>query len=450
MALLTATATTRDTSDLPRKLGLTEATSVVVGTVIGIGIFLVPSSIARHLPSTEMILVSWLIAGVVSFFGALAYAELGAMMPRSGGQYVYLGEAYGPLPAFVCGWTLLLVTQSGGMAIVSVGFSIYLSYLLPSIPAVRIWAPLALIGILTAINYRGVKAGALVQLVFTLLKVAGLALLIASAFLSDVPSEWEWSSEPFAFSGTNLGLAMLGCFLAFEGWHYVAFIAGEVRQPGRNLPLSLGLGVVILVGIYLLANIAYMRVMPLAEIAASERIATAVAERTMGRLGGTIVTLTIVLSTIGAANGAMLASPRIYFAQARDGLLFRKLAEIHPRFETPSFSILLHGIWTALLTLSGSIEMLFSYVLYASWVFHAMTVFGVVILRFKYPDLPRPYKMWGYPITPLIFVAISLWFVVNILMARPGPSLMGTLIIASGILIFFIRRRKLGGRQIKG
>ena len=150
MALLTATATTRDTSDLPRKLGLTEATSVVVGTVIGIGIFLVPSSIARHLPSTEMILVSWLIAGVVSFFGALAYAELGAMMPRSGGQYVYLGEAYGPLPAFVCGWTLLLVTQSGGMAIVSVGFSIYLSYLLPSIPAVKIWAPLALIGILTA------------------------------------------------------------------------------------------------------------------------------------------------------------------------------------------------------------------------------------------------------------------------------------------------------------
>jgi APA family basic amino acid/polyamine antiporter len=434
--------------DLPRKLDLLDSSSIVVGTMIGTGIFIVPSSIAQDLPSIGMILAAWVLAGIISFFGALAYAELGAIMPRSGGQYVYLRESYGSFLAFICGWTYFLVIQSGSIATVSVGFSIYLSYLIPSIPNASTWAPLGLIALLTFINYRGVRAGAWVQLTFTMLKIIGLALLMASAFLSKAPAAFEWSSESSAFSGQHLGLAMLACFVAYDGWHAIAFIAGEVREPERNLPLALALGVAIVLLIYLLVNLAYMKVLPLAEIAASGHVATKVAERTMGSIGAIVVTITIVLSSIGAANGAIMTGSRIYFAQALDGLFFQKLGKIHPRFETPSFSILAQGAWTALLTLSGSYETLFSYVLFAAWIFHALTVLGVPILRRKHPKLMRPYKMWGYPVTPWLFVAFALWFVLNTMITKPSSSLIGSAIIASGLPIYFVWRSD-PDRQLK-
>ena len=212
---------------------------------------------------------------------------------------------------------------------------------------------------------------------------------------------------------------MLGCFLAYDGWQYIAFVAGEVRDPRRNLPLSLGLGTGAVILLYLLANVAYLRVLPLSQIAATEHVAATFAEQTMGPIGASIIALTIMLSSAGAANGAILTSPRIYFAQARDGLFFRKLAEIHPRFRTPSFSILVQGIWTSILALSGSYETLISYALFAMWLFHGMTVLGVLVLRRKYPDKPRPYRMWGYPLSPLLFAVFSLWFVANTLVTRP-------------------------------
>ncbi|HUQ94006.1 MAG TPA: amino acid permease [Bryobacteraceae bacterium] len=428
--------------DLPRKLGLLEATSIVVGTVIGAGIFIVPSAIARDLPSAPMILAVWILTGVISFFGALGYAELGAMMPHSGGQYVYLREAYGPLPAFVCGWAFFLVIQSGSIAAVCVGFSLYLSYLLPGIPGLSRWAPVALIAILTFINYRGIKGGAFVQVLFTILKITGLALLIGSAFLHKSGTGSDWSTSTSAFSVHGLGLAMLGCFVAYDGWHVIAFIAGEVREPRRNLPLALGLGVLVSLAIYVLANIAYMRLLPLPEIAASERVAATAAERSMGPMGATLMTLTIILSSIGSANGSILTAPRIYFAQARDGLFFRQMAKIHPRFETPHISILIQGVWTSLLALSGSYEALFSYVLFASWLVHAMTVLGVLILRRKRPHVARPYRMWGYPVAPLLFVAFALAFVGNTLAGRPDSSLLGALIILSGVPVYYLWRSK--------
>jgi basic amino acid/polyamine antiporter, APA family len=428
--------------DLPRKLGLLEATSIVIGTLIGAGIFIVPGAIARDLPSSPMILVVWIITGVISLFGALAYAELGAMMPHSGGQYVYLREAYGTLPAFVCGWAFFLVIQSGSIATVSVGFSLYLSYLLPGVAGLSRWAPVALIAILTFINYRGIKAGAFVQVLFTILKIGGLALLIGSAFSYKAGPGIDWTVSASAFSVHGLGLAMLGCFVAYDGWHVIAFIAGEVREPRRNLPLALGLGVLSSVAIYVLANIAYMKLLSLPEIAASERVAATAAERSMGPVGATLMTLTIILSSIGSANGSILTAPRIYFAQARDGLFFRQLASIHPKYETPHISILVQGVWTSLLALSGSYEALFSYVIFASWVVHAMTVLGVVILRRKRPDVERPYRMWGYPVAPFLFVAFALAFVVNTLVGRPGSSLMGALIILSGVPVYYFWRSR--------
>ena len=414
----------------------------MIGTTIGVGIFIVPGTIARELPSAMMILAVWVLAGVISFFGALAYAELGAMLPDSGGQYIYLREAYGPLAAFVCGWVSFLVVQSGSIATVSVGFAIYLSYLLPGLAGAARWVPVAVIALFSLINYRGVRWAAQTQNVFTALKVAGLAILIGSSWLYRTPVELkaaDWSVSALTTHG--LVMALLGCFVAYDGWQYVAFVAGEVQEPSRNIPRSIALGTAAVILLYLLANVAYLRVLPVSQIAATERVAAVTAEQTMGHVGAIIVTLTIMLSAAGAANGSILTSPRIYFAQARDGLFFRQVAAIHPRFGTPSISILVQCIWTCILALSGSYETLFSFVLFAMWLFHGMTVFGVILLRRRAPDLPRPYRMWGYPLSPLLFTLFALWFVVNTLWTRPGPSLVGALIVAGGVPVYYLWKR---------
>ncbi len=427
-------------ADLPRQLGLLDSISIVIGTTIGVGIFLVPGLIARELPSAGLILATWAITGVISFFGALAYAELGAMMPDSGGQYVYLREAYGRLAAFVSGLAAFFIIQSGSIAAVSAGFGIYLSYLVPGWPAVRTWSPVAIIALFTFINYRGVRAGAWTQNLFTLLKLAGLTMLIGTALLSREPSHFQWSSAGAAPSLHNVVIAMLGCFVALDGWQYIAFVAGEVREPKRNIPLSLAVGCGAVVLLYLLANVAYLRTLPLTAIAGAERVAALTMERTLGPIGAALISLTIVLSSAGAANGVILTSPRIYFAQARDGLFFQSMARIHPRFQVPSFSILVQGVWAAILVLSGSYETLVSYALFAMWLFHGMTVFAVILLRRRYPDRPRPYRMWGYPLSPLLFSLFAGWFVFNTFLTRPGPSLTGTLIIASGIPLYYLWR----------
>lgn len=447
--MLANTGTAKAAAELPRKLGLLDSISIVSGTMIGAGIFIVPASIARELPSATAILAVWVVAGIISFFGALAYAELGAMLPQSGGQYVYLREAYGPLTAFLCGWAAFLIIQSGSIATVAVGLGIYATYLFPDTPGLR-WAPAVAIMIFTFINYRGVKAGARTQNIFTLLKVSGLALLISSAFLYRGPVALEWDSPAAVLSLRSVAIAMLGCFLAYDGWQYIAFVAGEVRNPQRNLPVALAVGTGIVIVLYLLANLAYMRVLPLSQIASTERVAAAVSEYTMGSGGAALVALTIMLSCAGAANGAILSSPRIYFAQARDGLFFQRFAEIHPRFQTPAFSILVQGIWSMLLTLTGSYETLLSYVLFAMWLFHAMAVFGVIILRRKNGNLPRPYRMWGYPVAPLLFTAFALAFVINTFISRPVPSLLGALIIASGIPTYWLWRRQARRRPLAG
>jgi APA family basic amino acid/polyamine antiporter len=441
--LPSATISEPASTDLERTLTLFDATCIVIGTTIGVGIFLVPGSIARSLPSAPWILATWVFTGIVSVFGALGYAELGAMMPASGGQYVYIREAYGSLAAFLCGWVSFLIVQSGSIAAVSVGFGIYLSYLIPRVPGVVTWAPVAVILGFTLVNYRGVRSGARTQNLFTALKVSGLLVLIGSAFLHGGPPPVQApAAARQALSLNGIVVAMLGCFVAYDGWQYVAFVAGEVRDPRRNIPRSLALGCGVVVLLYLLANVAYFRVLPLAGIAATERVAATTAEHTMGALGATLIALTIMFSSAGAANGSILTSPRLYFAQARDGLFFHKLAYIHPRFGTPSFSILVQGLWASLLAATGSYETLISYALFAMWLFHGMTVFGVLILRRRHPGRLRPYRMWGYPLSPLLFTLFSLWLVVNTVVSRPGPSLAGIGIISAGVPIYFYWKRR--------
>jgi len=433
------TITTRH--ELPRKLGWLDATAIVIGIVIGSGIFLLPNLIAQNLHSSGAILLVWMISGVLSYFGALAYAELGAMIPATGGQYIYLREAYGPLCAFVCGWAFMLAVLSGGIAWLAVSFSIYVGQFVPLTPLMSKVVSLALIAVLSAINYVGVREGAFVQRTFTFLKISGLLLLIGGALLTPVSVRPLHPASPAGFSFPHFGVAMIACLMAYNGWTYISFVAGEVTQPQRNLPRSLAVGMLIVTALYLLANVAYLKILPISEIAATERVGAALAERTLGSLGATAVSITVLLSIVGAVNGCILTAARIPFAQAQDGLFFRRFAGIHPRFQTPSFAIVLQGVWTGVLVLSGSYGTLFSYSMIAAWIFYMMSVAAVFFLRRKLPDLPRPYRMWGYPFTLWVFMLVSVWFVVNALITQPGPSLAALGIVATGIPMYRIWRK---------
>jgi basic amino acid/polyamine antiporter, APA family len=424
---------TESKADLPRRLGVLDATAIVVGIVIGSGIFVLPNLIARTLPSSAAILAAWIVSGVLSFFGALAYAELGAMMPATGGQYVYLREAYGPLCAFVGAWVFMLAVLSGGSAWLAVTFSIYAGYFLPLTAATSKLTAVALIAAVSAVNYLGVREGAWVQRTFTFLKIAALLVIIGAAFLAPRSQAVAQVSQSPALSLGHFSIAMAACLMAYNGWSYVSFVAGEVRDPQRNLLRALVIGMATVAILYVLANLAYLKVLTIPEIASTERVGAEVATRTMGSLGGTFVSLTVLLSIIGAVNGCVLTAARLPFAQARDRLFFARFGEIHPRFQTPGTAIVWGGVWTAILILSGSYETLYSYSILAAWIFYTLSVAAVLVLRRKLPQAVRPYRMWGYPYTLWLFLAVSVWFMVNSFLAQPWPSVMALGIVASGV-----------------
>lgn len=428
-------------TELPRTLGLLDALSIVIGIVIGGGIFLVPNLIAQNLTSGAWILGIWIFAGVVSFFGALACAELGAAMPATGGQYVFIREAFGPLAGFLCGWTNFLISRSAQSAWLAVVLSIYISYFHPFGPVASKVIAVAAIALFTFVNYRGVSFGALVQKSFTSAKLVGILAIVGSAFLfghahaaAPVPAV-----APVTLS--SFGVALVACLLAYDGWVQMSFVAGEIKNPGRNILLALAFGIAAVMTVYLLANLAYLRVLSIPEIAASTHVGADAAERVLGPVGGTLVSLIILLSIAGSLNGAVLTCPRVYFAQAQDGLFFRRFAEIHPRYRTPGFAILAQGVWASVLIVSGSYETLMDYAMFAIWLSYVFMIAGVLVLRRTQPDLPRPYRMWGYPVTPLLFLGVAVWFLGNMLITRPTPSLAALGLIAAGIPAYFLWRR---------
>jgi APA family basic amino acid/polyamine antiporter len=425
--------------ELPRKLGLGDSTAIVVGTIIGSGIFVVPNLVARSLPSPAWILAVWVFTGVLSFFGALAYAELGAMMPATGGQYVFLREAWGPLFGFLCGWTYYFVVISAAIAWLGITFATYTGYFVPLTPALAKVVAIGLIGAVTLVNYRGVRMGAAVQNLFTTVKIAALLVLIASALGSGRPGP-ATAAGPVSVSG--FGVAMISCLLSYDGWVALSLVAGEVREPKRTLPRALALGLAAAIAIYVLANLAYLRVLTVGEMASSDHVGALAAERALGAMGGKFVGLSILISIVGAINGWALTAPRIYFAQARDGLFFRRFASIHPRFETPYVSILMLGAWSALLALTGTYETLAAYAMFAAWVFYAMTSLGVAVLRRRQPDRPRPYRLTGYPATLAVFALVALGFVVNTFISTPAPAIIGSVFILSGVPVYFLWKTK--------
>ena len=428
-------------TDLPRKLGLLDSLSIVVGVIIGGGIFLVPNLVARELHSVPAILSVWIFAGSISFFGALACAELGTAFPATGGQYVFLRESYGPFVGFLCGWSMFVVGRTAQVAWLAVTLTLYVSYFVPLSSLESKLLGLAAISLFSAINYWGVKAGALVQNIFAMAKVAGLLLIIGSAFLWSGKAPTASNSAAGAFSLSGFGVALIACVLACDGWVQLSFVAGEIRNPQRNILLALAIGSGVCTAIYVLANIAYLRVLSIPEIAASSHVGASMAERVLGSAGGRLISVIVLMSIIGTLNGCFLTSPRIYFAQAQDGLFFRKFATVHPRHETPSFAIVAQGLWAAVLLVTGSYESLVDYAMFALWLFYGLMVAGVIWLRIKRPELPRPYRMWGYPVTAILFLAITGWFLVNMIVTRPIPSLAGAALIAVGVPIYLLWTR---------
>ena len=438
------------TPELPRKLGLLDSLSIVIGVVIGAGIFLVPNLVARELRSPAAILGVWTFAGVISFFGALACAELGTMFPATGGQYVFLRESWGTLVGFLCGWSMFVVARTAQVAWLAVTLALYFSYLLPLSGIASKLLGLGAIVLFMGINYWGVTLGAFVQKVFAMAKVAGLLLIIGSSLLwtGKAPAPAPQATGGFSLSG--FGVALIACVLACDGWVQLSFVAGEIRNPKRNILLALAFGSAICTAIYLLANVAYMRVLSISEIAMSDHVAADVAARVLGTSGGELVSLIILMSIIGTLNGCFLTSPRIYFAQARDGLFFRKFANVHPHHQTPSFAIVAQGLWAAVLLVTGSFESLLDFAMFALWLSYGAMVAGVMVLRVKHPELPRPYRMWGYPVTAILFLAITGWFLGNMLVTRPAPSLAGLGFIIAGVPIYYFwTRRQSTNRNLK-
>jgi APA family basic amino acid/polyamine antiporter len=432
-------STDKSKIELPRVLGLWDMVSIVIGGVIGSGIFLVPADIARGVGAPLLIFGVWIVGGLLSYFGALAFSEMGAAMPRAGGMYNFLKESYGSLLAFLFGWTLFLVIDSGAIATLTVAFSSnYLPYFIKLSPLAQKFVSAGFILFLVVVNYVGVRWGANLQNFLTVIKFAALVIICGVVFVLAKGNAGNFiKPAPAAFSMGLLGsfgIALVASLWAYKGWESATYSAGEVKHPERNLPLGLLIGTMACVIIYVLTNLAYLYVLPAGEIANSPRIASVVMNRTIGPLGASIISFVILFSIMGAANQTILCSPRVYFAMARDGLFFKKIAEAHPKFLTPHISIIALGVWSLILTLLlTTFQALFTYVIFGEWIFFGLTVGAVIILRKKRPDMQRPYKTFGYPVTPIIFILAALFISGNSLIRQFKETVFGLIIILLGV-----------------
>ncbi len=431
---------------LTRVLGTLDCVLLVAGAIIGSGIFLTPSSIARSTQTVEGILFVWVLGGLLTLCGAIAFAELGAAFPKAGGIYVFLREAYGPLTAFLYGWCLFFVIVAGSIATLAAAFAIYLSYLVPISTAASKMIAVCIVALLSYINCLGVRMGARVQNVLSLIKIGSLIGIAAVLFLSEKGS-FDHLQRPAAagnVSWSAVGIAMLGVLWTYEGWYLLTFAAGEVRNPKRNLTTGLLLGTFVVMLLYVTVNLAYLYILSVGEIAGSSRIASDALERAIGPAGGTLVALAILISITGAINSNVLGGPRVFYSMAREGLFFRRAAYVDPKYHVPSASIVLTGIWAGILTWVGTFERLFSYVIFVAWIFYALGAAAVIVLRWKRPDVPRPYKAWGYPFVPIAFCLIASAIVLNTVFNDFRNSFWGFVVVLTGLPAYWFWRRKKG------
>lgn len=440
-------------TELRRDLGIWAALAIVVGTTIGSGIFRVPQAMILGVGTVHMVLLVWIVGGVLSLAGALTYAELAAAMPDAGGEYVYLAEAYGPMWGFLYSWTQMWVAKSGSIATLATAFFEYTSHFFPELEQVwfvlgpfpvkygQIFA-MVLILLLGGVNYFGVKLGGQIQIAVTAIKIGLICFVIGAGLLYAHPA--AANAAPLvhpAFSGFIA--ALVAALWAYDGWNNVGMVASEVKDPKRNLPLSLIGGTLAIILIYMAANWAYFRVLTPAEVGAHKLVAAEMMQRLQGAMGASAVSLAAMISIFAALNGSILSGGRVPYAAARDGLFFKAAARVHPAFHTPGVSILMLTAWSAVLVVvAGGYESLFTYVIFASWILYAMAGAAVFVLRRKRPDMPRPYKTFGYPIVPLLFLIGAAVLDVTTLRSSPFESLAGIVFILLGLPFYFYWKRK--------
>jgi APA family basic amino acid/polyamine antiporter len=452
---------------LLRVLGLREGIAIHMGVIIGSGIFLVPATIAGHLHAMGPIMLVWVVAGLLTLFGALTLAELSAVLPQAGGPYVYLSHSFGRLWGFLFSWNDFFINKAGSAAAIAVAFATYLGYFIPAVSLQNVFFTLkfAVVGypvvfgfgwvqliamttilVVMVINVRGVKFGGWVMNIFTSAKVLALVGLILAVFLSGKGSfhnylPWwpeRWGSDMYS----AFGLAMISALWAYDGWIDVTLAAGEFRNPERTVPWSLLIGTLGVISLYLLANLAYAFVIPLDAMAGSSRIAGDVAQTVLGPVGASLIVVGIMCSTFGTTNGMLLGGPRSLYAAAVDGTVSKSFGKVHPRYHSPYIAIITMGIWGSLLTLSGTYDQITSYVVFGSWGFYALTALSVIVLRRKMPDAVRPYKAWGYPYATLLFVAVAGWFLYNTLIEDTRNAVIGIVLLLISLPFYFFWTRK--------
>ena len=445
--------------ELKRALGVWSAAAIVVGTVIGSGIFLVPNTMVKNVGTPGMVFAVWIFGGILTLFGALSYAELAAALPEAGGEYVYLREAYGPLWGYIYAWTQFGVAKSGSIATLATGFFIYLANFRPELQNIWMVVPLPLghqleirygqllgmlvIALLALINYFGVKIGGNVQVAVTIVKVGLIAAIIVIGLGSGHGAISNFQTAIPAPGGVGgFFAALVAALWAYDGWNNVTMVASEITRPQRNLPLALIVGTSAVITIYLLTNLAYFYVLPADAVASTERVAGEMMRRILGAPGAGAVSIAAMISIFAALNGSILSGSRVPFAASRDGLFFRKLAYVHPQHKTPSVSILALNAWAALLVLSGTYDQLYEYVIFSSVILYGMATAAVIVLRFKRPDMPRPYRTVGYPIVPIVFILGVGYLVLSRLVNKPEESLKGLVIIAVGLPFYFYWKRR--------
>ena len=412
-----------------------------VGGIIGSGIFMVPATVALYTTSSSLFFMVWILGGIISLFGALSVAELGAAMPRAGGQYVYLNEAYGPVWGYLYGWSAVAVINTASIAAVGVAFAEYLSFF-TSLSSFDIKSiAIASIIILTIINVIDVKSGARFQNWFTFTKIASIIIVILLGLFLDGGSTQNLSpffnDQSFSSLVGPLGLAMVAVLWTFDGWIFITYVAGEVKNPGRNIPLSIIYCMIIIVSVYLALNYVLVFALGFDKMIGSELVMSDAASIFIGNQGGAIITIIILISLIGANNGFILTSARINYAMAKNKLFFKQAASIHPKYKSPSNALIIQCVWACILTFTGTFNQLITYIIFASWIFYGMSAGAVIILRFKKPELKRPYKTPLYPWIPIIFILFAIFLTINTIMEAPRDAGIGTLLILAGLPFYY-------------
>ena len=454
----------RPTQDLPRTLSLLDSVLLLAGIVIGSGVFLTTGIMAQDLPSGPLLLMAWAAGGALSLAGALAYAELGAMMPAAGGQYVYLREAYGNLAAFLFGWITLLVYQSGSIAAVSVGFAEYFGTFFPRLGTGNLLLEVPIGGftytlsagqltaagatiLLTGVNVLGVREGAMVSNILTSLKIGAIAAFVAFGFFGTSAAAPATASAaaatlPLTAALKGLGIAMIAVLWSYDGWNSLTFSAGEIKNPSRNIPLALLLGTGLVALLYVAVNAAYLRALTIPEMSGVTRVAEEAARALWGERSASLIAAAVMVSSFGCVNGMILTGARVYYAMGRDGLFFSSAGRVHPRTLTPAGALLMQGAWSVVLTLSGRYDQLFTYAVFAAMLMYAASAASVFTLRRTRPDAPRPYRAWGYPVLPALYIAGLCLLIGNTIYTRPVESLAGLALIAAGVPVYHSFRRR--------